>query len=147
MRFEMAMVLAVSVLLGAETPIFAAAPADDAFQGVWQLSGGEADGKTLSATQIKDGKLVISGDQYTFTLAPIGTIVGTQKLGSTQELKTIDITDATGPHKGQTCLGIYELEGDEFRVIFAPPGGSRPSKFETAPASGQWIHTWKRIQP
>lgn len=145
MRFGIAMVLAVGMSIVAGTPSLADAPRD-AFQGVWQLSGGEADGKTLSESQIKDGKLVISGDRFTFTQAPVGTIRGTQQLGSVQELKTIDITNETGPHKGQTSLGIYEIDENEFRVVFAPPGGNRPSKFETASGSGQWLHTWKRIQ-
>jgi uncharacterized protein (TIGR03067 family) len=138
--------LAVSMLMGADAPNNDVAPNADAFNGVWQLSSGEADGKVLSETQLKGGKLVIKDTRYTVTLANIGTVTGTQKLDATQELKTIDITDASGPHEGKTCLGIYELKGNEFRVVFASPGGARPSKFETMPDSGQWMHVWKRIK-
>lgn len=67
-------------------------------------------------------------------------------LDATQKLKTINITDASGPHEGKTCLGIYELKGNEFRVVFASRRGARPSKFETMPDSGQWMHVWKRIK-
>jgi uncharacterized protein (TIGR03067 family) len=99
----------------------------------------------LSETQLNGGKLVIEGARYTVTLANHGTVTGTQKLGTTQGTKTIDITDESGAHEGQTCLGIYELNGNEFRVVFASHGGARPSTFETGPASGQWMHVWKRI--
>lgn len=146
MRCAMAIVVAIGLSMGAGSSLLAESPSD-AFQGVWQLSGGEADGKSLSPAQTKDGKLVIRGDRYTFTLAPIGTLVGTQQLGALQGLKTIDITNETGNQKEETCLGIYEINGDDFRVIFAPPGGERPTKFETIPGSGQWLHTWKRVQP
>jgi hypothetical protein len=54
--------------------------------------------------------------------------------------------DASGPNKDKTCLGIYELKGDKFRVAFAPPGKARPTKFATAPNSGQWMHVWKRVK-
>jgi uncharacterized protein (TIGR03067 family) len=138
--------LAVSVLMGAEAPKNDAVPNGDALNGVWQLSSGEADGKPLSEKQLKGGKLVIKGTRYTVALPEIGNVTGTQKLGATRELKTIDIMDESGAHKGQVCLGIYELKGNEFRVVFASPGGDRPSKFKTLPDSGQWMHVWKRIK-
>jgi uncharacterized protein (TIGR03067 family) len=146
MEFGIALGLAVSMLLGADEAKNDSAPNGSAFHGVWQLSSGEADGKVLSETQLKGGRLVFKDGRYTVTLANIGTVTGTQKLGATQELRTIDITDESGSHQGKTCLGIYELNGDEFRVVFASPGGARPSKFETKPESGQWMHVWKRIK-
>lgn len=145
MRLGIAMGLAVTVLMGADA-LRSEAPNGDAFHGVWQLSSGEADGKSLSESQLKGGKLVIKDAHYTVTLADVGTITGTQKLGRSHKLRTIDITDEVGPHKGKTCLGIYELKGHEFRVIFAAPGAARPTKFETRPDSGQWMHVWTRVK-
>lgn len=146
MRFGIVMGLAVCMLMGADAPKNDAGPNGDALHGVWQLSSGEADGKALSETDLKGGKLVIKDARYTVAMADRGTVRGTQKLDATQKPKTIDITDASGPHEGKTCLGIYELNGNEFRVVFASPGGARPSKFETLPDSGQWMHVWKRIK-
>lgn len=145
-KWPIAMGLAVSLLIGA-----AAAKQDvpndvKAFQGTWQLCAGEADGKALPENLLQDGKLVIKGNRYVVTLADRGTVKGKQKLDPTMEPKTIDIMDASGPNEGKTCLGIYELKGDEFRVAFAPPGKPRPSKFTTAPESGQWLHVWKRVK-
>ncbi|UUO05737.1 TIGR03067 domain-containing protein [Blastopirellula sp. J2-11] len=146
MGFQILMLLAASALFCEETPQADVAPNGDALQGAWQLSGGEADGNVLSQAELKDGKLEIKGDHYTIHLAEIGKIEGTQKLGVEHDLKTIDATNSTNEDKGKTCLGIYELEGDEFRVIFAQPGKDRPAKFETAPNSGQWMHVWKRVK-
>jgi uncharacterized protein (TIGR03067 family) len=134
------------MLMGAGAPENGVKPQGDAFDGVWQLSSGESDGKSLSATQLEGGKLAIQDGRYTVTLADVGTVTGTQELGTAGELKTIDIMDESGPRQGQTCLGIYELNGDEFRVAFAAPGEERPSKFETTPGSGQWMHVWHRVQ-
>jgi uncharacterized protein (TIGR03067 family) len=138
--------LAVNLLIGADA-LTKGVPNDaKALQGTWELSAGEADGKALTAKQLKDGKLVIKGDQYTVTLAGRGTVKGKQKLDPAKEPMTIDIKDASGPNKGKTCLGIYELKGGEFRVVFAPPGKLRPTKFTTAPDSGQWLHVWKHVK-
>jgi uncharacterized protein (TIGR03067 family) len=147
MRFAIGVCVVVSMLLGAGAPEKSVTPNGDAFHGVWQLSSGESDGKAISETQLKGGKLVIQGDHYTVTLADAGIVTGTQKLGEADGLKTIDITDENGAHAGKTCLGLYELKGDEFRVVFASAGKARPSKFETLPDSGQWMHVWKRVQP
>jgi uncharacterized protein (TIGR03067 family) len=146
MRFGMVLGLAVSFLLGAGAPQKDAPKNQDVVQGTWKLIAGEADGKALPEKQLKDGKLVIKGDHYAVTLAHKGTVTGTEKLDPTKEPKTIDIKDASGPNKGKTCLGIYELKGEEFRVALAPPGKPRPTKFATAPDSGRWMHVWKRVK-
>jgi uncharacterized protein (TIGR03067 family) len=138
--------LAVALLIVANT-LAADAPNDEkGLQGTWSLIAGEADGEALTAKQLKEGKLEIKGNDYTVSLADKETVKGTQKLDSTKEPKTIDITDTNGPNKGKTSLGIYELKGDEFRVVFAPPGKPRPNKFATAADSGQWMHVWKRAK-
>jgi uncharacterized protein (TIGR03067 family) len=146
MRFGIAMGLVVSLLVGADALTQDAPKNAVALQGAWKLSAGEADGKALPEKELKDGKLVIKGEHYTVTLPGRGTVKGMQKLDPAKEPKTIDIMDASGPNKDKTCLGIYELKGDEFRVAFAPPGKARPTKFATAPDSGQWMHVWKRVK-
>jgi uncharacterized protein (TIGR03067 family) len=136
--------MGIAMGLGISLLCVADVKADDSLQGTWKLSAGQANGKALSAKQLEGGKLVIKGDHYRVTLAGMETITGVQKLDPAAKTKTIDIKDTSGPNKGQTCLGIYELKGDVFRVAFAPPGKSRPSKFSTSPDSGYWVHIWKR---
>lgn len=146
MRRRIAMGCAAGLLMAAA--LKAEVPNDaHALQGTWRLSAGEADGKALPEKQLEEGKLVIKGDDYTVVLADRGTVTGTQKLDPTTKPKTIDIMDSSGPDAGKTCLGIYELQGDEFRVAFAPPGQPRPAKFSTTAAdSGPWMHVWKRVK-
>jgi uncharacterized protein (TIGR03067 family) len=133
--------LAIILLLSAD-----AVKGEEMLQGTWRLSAGETNGKALSEKQLQDGTLVIKGDHYSVTLDGRETVTGVQKLDPTPTTKTIDITDTSGPHKDQTCRGIYELKGNEFRVAFAPPGEARPSTFVTTPDSGYWVHIWKRVK-
>lgn len=133
--------LAVNLLQAADAP-----KKGMELQGSWTLIAGEANGVKFTEKQLKNGKLVINGDKYSVTVADMETVTGTEKLDSRKSPKTIDITNANGPDKGKNCLGIYELEGDVFRVTFAPPGKARPSKFVTKPDSGHWMHVWKRVK-
>jgi uncharacterized protein (TIGR03067 family) len=119
---------------------------DTSLQGTWTLIKGEADGKALTEKDLKNGKLVIKGDHYTVTLPGRDTLTGTQKIDTTKETKTIDIVDDNGANKGKACLGIFTVKGDEFEVVFAAAGKSRPTKFTTAPESGEWKHVWKRVK-
>ena len=140
MRMSLAMGLVFGLLLGAD-----AVQGEEALQGTWVLTSGEANGKALTEKELQGAKLVIKGEHYTVTLDGKGTTTGVQKLDAAPKIKTIDITDDSGANKGKTCLGIYELKENEFRVSFAPPGKARPSKFSTTPDSGHWTHTWKRM--
>jgi uncharacterized protein (TIGR03067 family) len=149
MRLAVTMIIAVCLLSGADAPKTDApkkeAASDvKALQGTWRLQSGEADGAAIARKDLRGGRLVIKGDGYTVTLPGKGTVTGTEKLDPAKEPKTIDITDSSGANKGKTCLGIYELKGDEFRVAFAPPGKDRPTEFSTKADSGSWVHVWKR---
>ncbi len=146
MRIKIVMLLAASMLFCADTMSAAEISSGEELQGAWYLSSGESNGKALSQAELKDGKLEIKGDQYVVMLAEIGKLEGTQKLGFKNEVKTIDAVDETDGVKQKSCLGIYAVDGDEFRVILAPAGEERPSKFQTAPGSGQWMHLWKRVK-
>jgi len=138
-RIAVAMGLAISLLFGADS-----VQGDDTMQGTWKLIVWEVDGKALSEEHLQNGELVIKGDLYSVTLHGMGTQNGEQKLDPTSKIKTIDITGIKGPNKGETCLGIYELQGDDLHVTFAPPGKPRPTKMTTTPESGYWSHVWKR---
>lgn len=146
MRLSIAMGVFGVLLVTASAPTKAASKHDEVPKGTWKLTSGEADGKALTAAELKDGKLVFNGNGYTVTLAGRGTVTGTQKLDPHHKPKTIDITDSTGANKGKTCLGIYELTDNTFHVAFAPPGKPRPTKFATAPKSGQWMHVWTLVK-
>jgi uncharacterized protein (TIGR03067 family) len=129
--------------------LVAAAPKDDAkndqknFQGTWVMASGEDDGKKVSADTLKTGQLMIDGDKHTVKVGDT-TYKGTHKLDPTAKPKTIDITDTEGPFKDKTVLGIYELDGDEFKICYAAPGKDRPKDFSAKEGTGYHCHVWKR---
>jgi uncharacterized protein (TIGR03067 family) len=140
------------LVLAAVLLVTADAPKEDATRkemeklaGTWVLVSGEDDGKKLSAEAIKNARLTFAGDRHTVTVGET-TFKGTHKLDPTKRPRTIDITDTEGPFKGKTVLGVYELDGDQFRICYAPPGKDRPRDFSARAGTGHRSHVWKRAK-
>ena len=45
---------------------------------------------------------------------------------------------------GAPLLGIYEVEGDQLRICYGPPGGSRAPAFATEKGTGRYIGKYRR---
>lgn len=112
-------------------------------EGSYTMVSGEKDGKSLPEKTIKTAKLVIKGDQHDFRIGD-ETFKGTLKVDPSKKPKTIDATDTEGPFKGKTLHGIYELDGDTFKVCFAKPGEDRPKEFSTKSGTGHILQVWKK---
>jgi uncharacterized protein (TIGR03067 family) len=136
----MAIALAVSLFAAADMP-----KEEQAFQGTWKLMQWDVFGKSMDKAELKDCKLVIKGDRYSLTLNGQTPTTGTQRVNPNKNPKTIDIIDTSGQYAGKMCHGIYEINGDEFRVIFSPPGQPRPKHFKVL-HEGQWMHVWKHVK-
>jgi uncharacterized protein (TIGR03067 family) len=137
------LVAALGFVAAAEQP--KAGPLDDAIalQGAWGYAALELDGKTIPEQSIAGSKLEIAGNKFTST---IGDVVykGTFKVDATQKPKTIDLMFTEGPEKGNTALGIYELNGDTWRICLTVTAKERPKEFATKGGSGLALETLKR---
>jgi uncharacterized protein (TIGR03067 family) len=109
------------------------------------LVSGERDGKEFSEEEIKQTKLIIQGNTFRIPKSDVGTSQeGTFQIDPTKKPKWTDSTATSGPDKGKTWQGIYDLEGDVQKVCFAPPGKERPKEFSSKSGSGHLIQVWKR---
>jgi uncharacterized protein (TIGR03067 family) len=97
--------------------------------GTWKVVSIGGNGKTMSLDRVADMKVTISGQQYTTTKS--GKIVEQATLATdpSKKPKTIDLVITQGESKGQTLLGIYDIEGDTLRISFAEPGKVRPTEY------------------
>jgi uncharacterized protein (TIGR03067 family) len=153
MRMHGVAVLAIVSLLAAVRPQAAEGDAKEkavekdllALKGTWRLSFRQEDGKEDSKNWIKDviattdgsGKMSVRrGDKV------LGE--GSVKLDPTTKPKSVDVTFTEGRYKGKTCLGIYEIEGDTFRVCCARPGDERPAAFSSEAGSGRVLVVYQR---
>ena len=110
------------------------------------MNSKEVDGKKFSEEEIKDVIATTDGSGRCWVRRGDKLIgEGTAKFDPTTKPKTIDITFTEGEHKGKTALGIYEFEGDTFRVCITRPGGDgRPMEFSAKAGSGCTLVVYKR---
>jgi uncharacterized protein (TIGR03067 family) len=114
----------------------------DGLQGTWDVVALELDGQEMGAVpphaciQVKGSRFTTSGMGAEYT--------GDVTLDPTANPKTFDLLFRTGPEKGNTSLGIYELDGDSWKMCLTTRGGKRPAKFATKPGTGMALQTLTR---
>jgi uncharacterized protein (TIGR03067 family) len=113
-------------------------------QGTWVMTALEINGEKLPAEKFQSTKLEITGDRY-ITDTGRGRHEATLKLDPAKDPRTIDMTFADGPNKGDTAEGIYKLEGDTLTICRPRlPPQPRPTEFSTKPGTDRFIVVWKR---
>jgi len=145
MKARLLMIAALGLLLAAcNQQATAKTPKTDLdrLQGTWNLVSAIQDGNALPEDKVKQTTIVFKGSTFRFPgLAEYATSKsGTIKL---DETKTPKEMDAISTEK-EVMLGIYELEGDSYKVCFAPAGKPRPTEFTSTPGNGQILQVWER---
>jgi uncharacterized protein (TIGR03067 family) len=118
-----------------------------ALKGTWRPVSVEVDGMKIPEERLKEAFITRDetgkvkgwrGDQ----LVMEGFV---KKIDLTKKPRTIDSEITEGDNKGKTILGIYELDGDTFRVCVALPGtDERPKEFSAKAGSGCALMVYKR---
>ena len=115
----------------------------DKLQGSWTIVTLEMDGAEMPAGAPGGSKIVVNGNKFT-TMSMGATYNGTISVDPTKKPKSFDLKFTAGPEKGNTSLGIYELDKDHWRICLTVTGKTRPSAFATAPGSGLALETLRR---
>jgi uncharacterized protein (TIGR03067 family) len=140
-------VLALALVAADEPRSDAAKKDTEALQGAWTMASVVVDGEPVPEDYARSGRLVVEGDRYTLT-AGQQTGISTFTVDPSKSPKQIDQKFIEGPQKGQSIQGIYELDGDTYRVCRGMrPEGGRPTKLESTPGSGLILAVWKRSRP
>src|SRR6266498_3315959 len=137
--------------LGDATAQSAAAGRDyERLSGTWQLTSAAANGRPLPANVLRNTILITDRNTFRF---PKASGVGTHPAGSftvnpNTKPKQVDSIAEGGPHAGQLTRGIYEIiDTTHKRACWGPPGGPRPTEFESPPGTGRILRYWKKIGP
>lgn len=119
-------------------------------RGTWQLVRAVVNGVPVSEDQAKRTILITDGGTFRFPeSAGVGTHpAGTFTINPATEPHQVDSVAAGGANAGQVTLGIYQiLDDDNKRACWGPPGGPRPTDFESPPGSRRILQYWKKIGP
>jgi uncharacterized protein (TIGR03067 family) len=109
-------------------------------QGQWQMKNMEAEGNSVPSENITNILVDIKGSA--FKILNLGSDSGgTFTVDDSKRPKQIDVNHDGG---GEILKGIYELNGDNFRVCYAKGAAARPEAFSTTSDSQQVMITYER---
>ena len=112
----------------------------DGLQGTWNIVSMEMDGQKSSGGS---ARIVVRGDRFVTT--GMGAIYeGALAVDQTTAPKSFELHFEAGPEKGNTSFGIYELDGDTWKICLGLTGKTRPTKFVSAPGTGHALEILKR---
>ena len=115
----------------------------DFLQGTWSIRSLEVDGQSAPADTLAQARIEIKGSRFR-SLGMGDAYEGTLTLDSSARPKTFDLVFSKGPERGNTNLGIYEIEGDRWKLCLATRGDARPRKFATRADTGHALETLQR---
>ncbi|MBI3468341.1 MAG: TIGR03067 domain-containing protein [Planctomycetes bacterium] len=116
-------------------------------QGEWSMVSGSADGSPVPDSMLAEAKRVCKGDETTVMIGQQLIMKAKFTLDPSKQPKAIDYQVIDGATKGQTHLGIYELNGDSVKFCFGAPGAPRPTDFASKPGDQRTSTVWKRQKP
>src|SRR3954451_3320507 len=115
------------------------------FQGTWTVESVEVGGQKRPPDQLEGITITFEGERSTVKKGDEVLESATQQLDPSKSPKTLDATLASGPHKGEVVLCIYEIDGDTLKVCFDPEGKKRPAEFK-ADSGTQTLVVHKRVK-
>jgi uncharacterized protein (TIGR03067 family) len=113
--------------------------------GTWKAVSYTRDGREAPADELENVVLVFApGGTATVTNKGETIVEGTTEIDPAVTPRSIDLTFTDGPNKGLTSRGIYETDGETFRLCRASPGAPRPKAFASEPGSGLALMVYRR---
>lgn len=113
----------------------------DRLQGAWTVTSLEVDGQAMPSPG--GAQIVIAGSGFQ-SLGMGAVYEGTVEVNARKKPKQFDLVFAKGPEKGNRSLGIYELDGDAWKICLTVTGKTRPERFATAQGSGHALQILRR---
>jgi uncharacterized protein (TIGR03067 family) len=113
----------------------------DGLQGTWDIVSLELDGQKMSGG---GARIVVAGKRFT-TSAMGAAYGGTVAVHQTTKPKSFELHFEEGPEKGNTSFGIYELDGDRWKICLTTRGSERPREFAAPPGAGIALEILERV--
>ena len=99
-------------------------------EGTWGFQSLMVGENQIPAGMLESSKIVMNGDRFN-TLSPEGNYLGEFAIDVQKSPMEIDIHFIEGPHAGEYCYGIFELDHDKLTFCLGLVGASRPTEFNT----------------
>lgn len=116
-----------------------------AMEGTWAFHTLEIDGQAVPSSMTAASRLLIDGDRFRME-SPEAVYEGLFIIDVEPDPHRIGIDFYEGPEAGNRCEGLFELDGDRFRICLGLAGSSRPLAFATSPGSGHALEELVRVE-
>lgn len=111
-------------------------------QGAWRLRSLQLDGQEMPT----GGGIEIDGGRFK-TLGMGAEYSGAVEIDDAAKPKRLDLVFTDGPEAGNRNRGIYQLDGDTWKICMNMAGKARPRAFAAAPGSGNALEVFTRGAP
>jgi erythromycin esterase len=117
----------------------------DRFQGTWQVVSLNQEGENRPlAGPFANLQAVVKGENRILRAGETILAQSRYRIDPLAQPPAIDVVLSDGAMRGQTMLGIYEINGDRLRLCLGPAGGERPCEFAPKAGSGHVLQELKR---
>lgn len=118
---------------------------NETLPGLWQATAATVSGQTIPASEIGAVRLTLTATRFTTKRGAETLFDSSYTADPTQSPMQIQMIGSGGDFEGQAALGIYAFEGETLRICYTMPGYARPTEFASAPGSGAFLITLRRI--
>ncbi len=119
-------------------------------QGTWKPIAAVLSGNRLPAAAVNATTLRISGDTYEVEIDSETEMEIDRGVFSVDTSRTpfrITIKGTSGPNKGKTILGIFEMkDGNSMRVCYDLSGTAFPNEFKAPPGSSRYLAGYRKLK-
>lgn len=114
-------------------------------EGTWAFESLEVGGVAMPNGAFSNSQLVINGDRFNM-LSPEGDYIGVFDIQISEEPFKIDIDFIEGPEAGNSCEGIFMLDGNSLTICLGLVGETRPTEFATKTGSQHALEVLRRVR-
>jgi uncharacterized protein (TIGR03067 family) len=116
-------------------------------EGVWTIEESLKDGNpAIPEEQRKEARQTIKEDKRTIKIGDMVVSEATYTLDPSAKPKRITVKVAKGPLEGKEYPGIYELDGDNLKIIIRMEGKDPPKDFKSTEGSNTLLQVYKRVK-
>jgi uncharacterized protein (TIGR03067 family) len=113
-------------------------------QGTWVGVSSEQDGRKVPEEQARALLLIFRDNGLTVRHGDETLEHSAVALHWERRPKAIDVTPSDGDNRGQTLLGIYEIEGNTLKICIGDVGRQRPTEFAAKEGTGITLYVLRR---
>jgi uncharacterized protein (TIGR03067 family) len=115
-------------------------------EGVWQAISAVVSGQEISAPDVNSIRLTLTETRFTTQRGAETLFDSSYTADPSTTPMQIEMIGTGDDFEGKPALGIYAFEGETLQLCYKMPGYLRPTDFSSAPGSGAFLITLKRVE-